>query len=181
MHAPRLAGASPVPQAIEDHGDRFVVADFRELDDQFDGFVIGHSPVLARRVAGDAEFCMHATFPMQVEHMLGRIVTVGRDNVFEYGSQDALLQFHRRGRMMPQQAQIGPKLQQPVFLCFAQWLGPLAECVEARFHLRHLCERMVPPLLQFAGDQTVLWVDRIKLTLGAAGFIPRFSTASSTA
>lgn len=132
MHAPRLALAGSVPQAIEDDGDRFVVADFRQLGDQFDRFLIGHSPVLAGPVAGNPKLRVDAAFPMEVEDMLRWLIGVGHDNILEHGSQDAFLQFHRRGGMLPQRAKISPQCQQLLPLSFVQGRRRLAEAVDAR-------------------------------------------------
>ena len=62
--------------------------------------------MLAGPVAGDPKLRVDAAFPVQVEDMLRRLIGVGHDNVFEHRAQDAFLQGHRRGGMLPQRTQI---------------------------------------------------------------------------
>jgi len=62
--------------------------------------------VLTGSVAGDAELRVHAALPVQVEDVLRRLIGVRHDNVFEHGAQDAFLQLHGRGGMVPQHAEI---------------------------------------------------------------------------
>ena len=45
--------------------------------------------------------------------------------------------------------------------------------VQARFQLGHVGERLVPALLEFAGNEAVLRVHGIELTLCSSGLIPR--------
>jgi len=97
--------------------------------------------------------------------MLRRIIGVVHDDLFEHGAQDAFLQLHGRGGMLPQQAEIAAEFQQPFFLSLAQRLGLRAQREDTRLEIGHLFERVIPPSLEFARHQAILGISRIKLPL----------------
>jgi hypothetical protein len=88
---------------------------------------------------------------MEVQDMLRGLVGVVHDNLFEHRAQDALLQRHGRGGMLPQQAEIAAELQQPCFLSLAQRLGLRSEREDARLEIGHVFERLIPSSLELRG------------------------------
>lgn len=127
MDAPRLPLAGPIAEAIEDHGDRFVVADLGELGDQFDRLVIGDPTVVARPGAGHSQVRVDAAFPVQVQDVLRRVVGIVHDDLFEHRAQDPLLQHHGRGRVRHSRRRSPPRASNRSF----SWSLNGADCVRS--------------------------------------------------
>src|SRR6266581_3114756 len=76
--------------------------------------------------------------------------------------------------MVPQARQICPQRQE---LCAVDigygWRLSVARSAKLIFKTRDLREPFIPPSFEVAGNQTILWVDRIILPMRASRFVAR--------
>ena len=165
---PAIAPSRLEAVAVQDPGNQRVGANPRQAGHGLDDRGGRLAAVLAPTPARHAQFGMHPARP--AEHEMDRAAgAIDLDQDFlEEGPDDPLLQANIRAGVVPDRLEPGRELRERLPRR-GRLFWAAGRCVvgDAGLEFVDVLEGPVPPLLELAGHQAVLGIDRIVLALGA--------------
>ena len=170
---PKVAATGPFTILRQVSSDQTVWKDSGEHFNRLDRGSWSMATVLASTTSGNRQFGVNTAFP--VNHQLnGTSTRINvRQNLFDHGSEDALLESNVGVGMVPELFQFSGQHHQ--FLLRRQFRFSALSLLflDPRLQLAESLQSLIPPTFQFIGDQPVFWIHCVKLLLcmlcGVAG------------
>jgi hypothetical protein len=169
---PAIAATGRLARAVQDGGDRFVWKLASENSHELDDVGIGSPAILTAFILLHTQTRVITTLPM--DHKLDLVGDHVDYNLVDQQTKYLLTRFNTGADTVPRTWKVPPECKEPFAILGPKYESRLSIVLrELLLKHTHIGQPLVPTSFQLAGNQSVVGVNLIILTMRASSFEPR--------